>query len=185
MANVENEILQPQLERAQAALKTALDTACGVDLGQASTDELVRIEETLAGATEAAKQVVTIRLHRRQRRARADRQAETRPAQAPASGIADAAPAISQRIFDDIRGRRWRVFAVHPSASSVESGAVPDSYREGWLSFESADEKRRVAPIPERWEDLSIDELRLLCQRAQRAPKRVSGKASPPESMSQ
>ena len=66
MATVEDPLLQPQLERAQAVLESSLDEACGVDLGQASTDELVRIEETLATASSAAKEVVSIRLRRRQ-----------------------------------------------------------------------------------------------------------------------
>jgi hypothetical protein len=185
MAVVENE-LQPYLEHAQKALATALDEVCGVNLGQASTDELIRIEETLAGASQAAKQVVSIRLRRRKQRERATEEGETRPAPAPGGGRpADVLPAISQRVFDDLRGKRWRVFAVHPSDSSLESGALPDSYREGWLSFEATDEKRRVAPIPDKWEELSIDDLRLLCQRAQRAPRRISKPAPPPESTSQ
>jgi hypothetical protein len=177
MATVEDPLLQPQLERAQAVLESALDEACGVNLGQASTDELVRIEETLATAGSAAKEVVSIRLRRRQRRVRAANQAGT-----PTPRVADVAPAIAQRIFEDIRGRRWRAYAVHPSSSSIESGALPDSYREGWLSFETADERRRVAPIPAGWEELSIDELQLLCHQAQRAPKRISGgRATPPD----
>ena len=182
MATVEDPLLQPQLERAQAVLESALDEACGVNLGQASTDELVRVEETLATASSAAKEVVSIRLRRRQRRIRAANQSATPAASRPA----DLAPAVSQRIFDDIRGRRWRVFAVHPSSSTLESGALPDSYREGWLSFEASDERRRVAPIPARWEELSIDELQILCHQAHRAPKRISGgRVSPPDASPQ
>jgi hypothetical protein len=178
---LEHDLLQPQLDRAQAALEVALDEACGVNLGQVNTDELVRIEETLVAASTAAKEVVSIRLLRRQRRARA---AETPTTQMPAAGLADVVPSASQRIFEDIRGTRWRVFAVHPSGTSIESGALPDSFRGGWLSFESADEKRRVAPIPDGWSELSVDDLRLLCLRAQRAPKRSSGRASPPPTSS-
>jgi|SRR5438874_9817646 len=182
MATVEDPLLQPQLERAQAVLESSLDEACGVDLGQASTDELVRIEETLATASSAAKEVVSIRLRRRQRRLRAASESATSTLSRPA----DVAPSVSQRIFEDIRGTRWRVFAVHPSSSTLESGALPDSYREGWLSFEAADERRRVAPIPAGWEELSIDELQLLCHRAQRAPKRISGgRATPPDAAPQ
>jgi len=39
--------------------------------------------------------------------------------------------------------------------------------------FESSDEMRRVAPIPERWEELSADDLRMLCHRAQASPRRM------------
>jgi hypothetical protein len=180
MATVENELLQPHLEQAQKTLTTALDEACGVDLGQINTDELIRIEETLASATQAAKEIVSIRLRRREQRATS--QSATPPV---LGGPADVIPAISQRVFDDVRGKRWRVFAVRPTRPTVERSALPESFREGWLSFESGDEKRRVAPIPPGWEELTIDDLRLLCQRAQRAPKRTSKPVPPPESTSQ
>lgn len=36
----------------------------------------------------------------------------------------------------------------------------------GWLAFESPTEKRRLAPIPQRWEQLSEAELERLCQSA-------------------
>ena len=78
------------------------------------------------------------------------------------------------RVFDDIRGKRWRAFAVYPSSATVERAALPEAYRKGWLSFESSDEMRRVAPIPENWGDLSIDELQQLCHGAGSAPKRVN-----------
>jgi hypothetical protein len=181
MATVEGELLQPNMEQAQKALVTALDEACGVDLGEASTDELIRIEETLATATQAAKQVVSFRLRRREQRA----EGKSRTAAPVSGGLADVIPVIQQRVFDDIRGKRWRVFAVHPSRTTVERAALPEGFREGWLSFEADDEKRRVAPIPEGWEQLTIEELRLLCQRAQRAPKRRSKPIPPPESTSQ
>jgi hypothetical protein len=183
MATVENELLQPHLEQAQKALATALDEACGVDLGQINTDELIRIEETLASATQAAKEIVSIRLRRRERRAASE--SRTPPVAVPGTP-ADVIPTISQRVFDDLRGKRWHVFAVHPSMSTLDRAALPESYREGWLSFEADDgEKRRVAPIPAGWGELPIEELRLLCQRAQRAPKRTSRPVPPPESTSQ
>jgi hypothetical protein len=181
MQTVEND-LQPQLEQAQRALATALNKACGVKLKEASTGEMIRVEETLAVATLAAKKVVSIRLRRRKQLA------TSQPAtqgSAIARAPADVLPAISQRVFDEVQGRRWRVYAVHPSMSTVERDALPDAYRHGWLSFEAADEKRRIAPIPEGWEALSIDELRLLCQRAQRVPKRTSNPITPPDPTSQ
>ena len=42
----------------------------------------------------------------------------------------------------------------------------------GWLAFESRDERRRLSPIPERWEDASETELAALCARAGVAPLR-------------
>ncbi len=41
----------------------------------------------------------------------------------------------------------------------------PDLAR-GWLAFESETEKRRLAPIPQRWESLSDTELTRLCKQA-------------------
>jgi hypothetical protein len=42
------------------------------------------------------------------------------------------------------------------------------------LTFESLSEKRRLIPIPARWEDLSQGELRVLCEKAKRVA-RVEG----------
>src|SRR5687768_1937204 len=108
MVSVENELLQPYLEQAQRALTTALDDACSVNLSKVNTDELIRIEETLAVASQAAKEVVSIRLRRREQRAASESRTPPPPA---ASGPVDVVPAISQRVFDDVRGKRWRVIA--------------------------------------------------------------------------
>jgi hypothetical protein len=43
---------------------------------------------------------------------------------------------------------------------------VPEGMAAGWLCFESSEEKRRLAPIPESWELLSDPELAELCQQA-------------------
>ncbi len=47
-------------------------------------------------------------------------------------------------------------------------------YGAGWLTFESLDEKRRLIPIPQGWEDISQEELRTLCQKARRVTKNES-----------
>jgi hypothetical protein len=36
---------------------------------------------------------------------------------------------------------------------------LPEAYREGWLVFESAHEKRRLAPVPANWETIPIESL--------------------------
>jgi hypothetical protein len=41
----------------------------------------------------------------------------------------------------------------------------------GWLTFESQHEKRRLNPIPSRWEISSEGELRALCERAKRVER--------------
>lgn len=163
---METESLQPQLDLAQKALETALAEACGVDVRDVDTGELIRIEETLARASQAAKTAVSVRL-----KLRARRKQESPP-------VPDDRP-ITQRIFDDYRGKRWHVFAVHPLSTRSDRVALPPEYREGWLTFESADEMRRVAPIPVGWEELPLEELRRLCHRAPSTPKRLQGPNQP------
>ena len=45
---------------------------------------------------------------------------------------------------------------------------LAEGYGSGWLTFESLSEKRRLLPIPMRWEEMSHGELRALCERAKR-----------------
>lgn len=40
----------------------------------------------------------------------------------------------------------------------------------GWLTFECPTEKRRLAPIPQHWEQMEEDELERLCQSARPVP---------------
>lgn len=48
----------------------------------------------------------------------------------------------------------------------------------GWLTFESLQEKRRLNPIPSRWETLTEGELRALCERARRVSKSEDSSAA-------
>jgi len=164
---MDNESLQPEIENAQKALKSALEKSREVNIDEIDTGELIRIEETLAVASRAAKEAVSLRLKRRNQR-------PTPTDQAREPSVAEA------RVFDDIRGKRWRAFAVYPSSATVQRAALPEAFRHGWLSFESADEMRRVAPVPENWQALSIDELQQLCFRAGSAPKRVNSLPTEP-----
>ena len=163
---MESQSLQPTLMQAQKALETALDEACGVDLKQVDTGELIRIEETLALASSAAKAAVSVRLRLRSERVK-KKQSAAKPAVA-----SDADKPIGHRIFEDIRGKRWHAFAVQ-SSTTADRAALPDSFRQGWLVFESHDELRRIAPIPEKWDELSTDDLRLLCHKAEASPRRT------------
>ena len=52
--------------------------------------------------------------------------------------------------------------------SSQRRIVLSDGHGRGWLTFESLHEKRRLIPIPPRWEDLSQGELRYLCEKAKR-----------------
>src|ERR1700730_12039084 len=55
--------------------------------------------------------------------------------------------------------------------SSQRRIVLSEGYGRGWLTFESLHEKRRLIPIPARWEDLSQSEIRDLCEKAKRIAK--------------
>jgi hypothetical protein len=162
---MESDILKPKLDEAQRALQSALDEACGVDLRKVDTGELIRVEETLAVASEAAKEAVSVRLKLREKRGKDPVRAQPRD---------EGEQKVTHRVFDDIRGKRWHAFAVQGSAETADRASLPDSFRGGWLVFESDDELRRVAPIPENWEELDTDTLREMCFKAPGAPRRVT-----------
>jgi hypothetical protein len=64
------------------------------------------------------------------------------------------------RGFTDSTGVEWRVWEVFPndvgnapSSESFTRTTLKDTaYAEGWLCFESTDQKRRLAPIPVGWQ---------------------------------
>jgi hypothetical protein len=66
------------------------------------------------------------------------------------------------REFEDDRGVRWRVWSTMPQLEH----AVQPAFAHGWLTFASAGERRRLAPIPERWESLADAPLLQLCRAA-------------------
>ena len=160
MEAASNESLQPKLEEAKRALEQALDVACSPDLDEIDTGEMIRLEEALVLASAAAKDVVSLRLRRRNERARLGKQG--------VSGEGSHAPGETShhRVFDDIRGTRWQAFAVYPEQANTEPGALPEAYRQGWLAFKSERELRRLAPIPVNWTELSIEHLRELVHKA-------------------
>lgn len=52
----------------------------------------------------------------------------------------------------------------------------------GWLAFECPSEKRRLAPIPQQWEDLPDNELERLCGQARPVGPPHGIPPAPPES---
>lgn len=149
--------LDPVLEQATAKLKGALEEACDSDVDEADTGELIRIEEMLAIANDAAKHAISVR-----RRISQGSRRRT-------SG--------GHREIEDARGIRWSVFAIHPSASRGTK-ALSERYRNGWLAFDSGVEIRRVAPIPEKWETLSDSDLMTLCNQAEPATRKTRSRGS-------
>jgi hypothetical protein len=157
--------LAPQLAEAERTLETMLDEACGTrPLTQADTGELIRIEEMLAIASDAAKKAISIRRKRRQR--------GRPPVDSPSGGVAaqmsglEAAPSGTHRVFVDGHGERWDIWAVYPKARGTPSSVLRGTFREGWLCLESPSQKRRLSPIPSEWESLSEQELGELCAKA-------------------
>jgi hypothetical protein len=63
------------------------------------------------------------------------------------------------RAFTDSTGVEWRVWDILPISGPLEAGAdvlsgslKNTAFANGWLCFESDNEKRRLAPIPLGWE---------------------------------
>lgn len=90
------------------------------------------------------------------------------------------------REFIDPAGRTWKVWSVYPQYADRREAhrqGIPrpggerrhheeprvqldGPFRHGWLTFESANERRRLAPIPPGWDDGSDEALLRLCERA-------------------
>jgi hypothetical protein len=68
------------------------------------------------------------------------------------------------RTLRDNEGRHWRVWHVRPQ-SGVLRVASPE-LANGWLCFESENEKRRLAEPRADWESAGDDELLALLARA-------------------
>src|SRR5215212_7481633 len=91
---------------------------------------------------------------------------------------------MAHRVFTDSSGRKWEVWTVVPQSverrrAEVAEVRVPERrkrreyrvpinerWRAGWLAFESAGERRRLAPIPEHWATASDAALENLCSAA-------------------
>jgi hypothetical protein len=142
--------LRPQLREAQETLGETLKEACSMDPSKANTGELIHIEELLAIANESAKKAISVR-----RRLKKDGRARTE-AEAPRT-------ASETRVIKDAFDIQWTVIAVRPSASK---SSLSGPYQSGWLSFDSGQETRRLAPIPENWVQLSDAELARLAASA-------------------
>lgn len=79
------------------------------------------------------------------------------------------------REFTDSVGVQWRVWATKPIPGAV----YDESLKSGWLTFESADARKRLAPIPSGWEHASTERLELMCRAAEAA--RRSGATRDPD----
>ena len=88
------------------------------------------------------------------------------------------------RDFTDESGVAWRVWAVNPDTLQPHTRAEDylGAYLGGWLCFESAEERRRLADFPADWERLEAGALCALLQRAAPVRRRRSSHLDPPDS---
>jgi len=72
------------------------------------------------------------------------------------------------RQFRDAAGVEWSVFETERKAPAEQrrDHLLPAEFQRGWLVFESATEKRRLAPVPDGWSELSEEALAGLCASA-------------------
>ena len=83
---------------------------------------------------------------------------------------------MTMRSCTDGAGVRWEVFEVQPGTHGRTAERMPEAFRSGWLCFQSATERRRLAPIPLGWQRWSEHELVGALGYGQRTPRRT-----PPE----
>lgn len=80
---------------------------------------------------------------------------------------------MALREFTDSTGRRWRVWDIRPEQMHAATRAEDhlQNVINGWLAFEPAagGEKRRLAPIPARWDSATETELEAMLERAEPA----------------
>lgn len=89
---------------------------------------------------------------------------------------------MAVRDFLDTKNMTWRVWPVTPEALQPRTAAEDylGDFSEGWLCFESASERRRLANYPRDWEDLSDADLCALLAAATVVPTRKSTHIPPP-----
>ena len=195
----EPEPLRPMLKTAESHLVERMQEACAHDVLSESTAELMRLEETLTDAAQAAKQAVSLRrrlrtghgAHNPAESVDDDEPGEAtghkRPGERRATALEDRAQHADDesavREFLDGEGVRWRVWAVtqeqlHPERLTADQLG---DYRGGWLAFERTDgtERRRYPHYPPNWRRMSNLDLEGLLERAEAArPRRPSSEDS-------
>ncbi len=76
---------------------------------------------------------------------------------------------MAVRDIRDDAGTTWKVWAVMASSIHPKTAAEDylGEYSEGWLCFESANQRRRLARFPQDWGKLPDKELLRLLKSAQ------------------
>ena len=101
---------------------------------------------------------------------------------------------MGYREFKDSKGATWKVWDVTPDqrifvkrrvsgpglavrpertvAEAIAASDVTPSRERGWLAFQSAEENRRLSPIPSNWEDASEGDMRGYLEQASQVKNR-------------
>jgi hypothetical protein len=93
------------------------------------------------------------------------------------TALAAATGAMPMLEFMDSNGVTWRVWNTVPTSRTALTGA----FERGWLTFESADGLKRLAPIPPQWDEAAPDRLELMCRAASEVPRRIRTADGPTE----
>lgn len=86
---------------------------------------------------------------------------------------------MAMRDFVDEKGVKWKAWPVQ--LSTIPKTAAEDylgDYGDGWLCFESSNERRRLARFPNDWDRMSDPDLSKLLRAAALVPVR-SGRTPP------
>ena len=76
------------------------------------------------------------------------------------------------RTIADASGVVWTIFEVKKQGGPKEQWTyLPEQFGNGWLCFECEGEKRRLAPVPEGWQEAGPDRLSSWLQAAKRVVK--------------
>jgi hypothetical protein len=76
---------------------------------------------------------------------------------------------MALREIRDERGIEWQVWDTRPTLRLGDEAAGAHLHEDavaGWLTFQSATERRRFYQVPAGWEELSDGDLARLCEHA-------------------
>lgn len=90
---------------------------------------------------------------------------------------------MAVRDFTDENGVKWKAWpvlatSIHPRTAAED---FLGDYGEGWLCFESATERRRLARYPNDWERMKEEDLCKLLKSAALVPARKGTPRTPPK----
>ena len=70
--------------------------------------------------------------------------------------------------FRDSAGIEWKVVEIEASTLTAlpRSSLRHPEFKDGWLLFQSEGTRKRLAPYPRGWRDMSADQLEELCRQA-------------------